>query len=145
MSDIARSGTNNLAGGRWVEMVAAVGLTVTGTLKPGFSWSRIYCTPGTLSYEMKPGRASNGKTYSFDIKGFSPNDAPAKATAIDLLDTYEHVVCRFCDNMGLKRLVGTADQPLAFSYQFATDPDVPGSRGYQIAVAGTTTTAPVYE
>jgi hypothetical protein len=145
MSEIARSGKNNLAGGRWMEVALAIGLTVAGTLKPGFSWTRIYCSLDTLGYEYKTDRVDNGLTYTHDIKGFSPNDAPAKAAALDQLVTYERVVCRFCDNMGVIRLIGTTDQPLFFSYQFGTDTSVPGSRGYQIAIAGTTTTAPVYE
>lgn len=145
MSDIARSGKNNLAGGRWMEVALAIGLTVAGTLKPGFSWTRIYCSPDTLGYEYQTGRTDNGLTYTHDIKGFSPNDDPRKGPALDFLVTYEHVVCRFCDNMGVIRLIGRADQPLTISVQFGTDTTVPGSRGYQIALAGMTTTAPVYE
>ena len=156
MSEIARSGKWNPGGGRWLEIVpcsavaaytrpASAIAPATITLKPGFSWTRIYCTPGTIGYKEKPDRNDNGRIYEFDIIGFSPDDSPAKRQALENLFLPEGILCRFCDNQGLIRVAGTPDQFLTFTFDLETDTDVPGKRGYSLQLSGTTTQPAAYE
>ena len=147
MSEIARTGKWNPGGGRWLEIVPAIGVVSLSPLqlKTGFSFTRIYCTQGTIAYHEEPTRSDNGLTYDYQIKGFSPDDTKTKRASLDQLLVIERMVCRFCDNSGLTRLAGTAIQPLLFTYKFGTDADVPGSRGYALELAGSTTTPALYE
>ncbi|UHG93450.1 hypothetical protein [Spirosoma oryzicola] len=149
MSEIARSGKWNPGGGRWLDVVAAVGVEPTQvpgaiTFKAGFDWTRIYCTQGTLQYRMGSQHTDNGRLYSFEIKGFSPDDNAVKSAAIDALFAYEKLIVRFTDNSGLVRIVGLPDEALTFSHELGTDPDVPGQRGYDLNLKGTSTQRSAY-
>ncbi|RYC69766.1 hypothetical protein [Spirosoma sordidisoli] len=114
------------------------------TLRDGSSWCRIYTTPGTLYYREVPSRTDNGRLYTYEVKGWSPDDNPEKGMALDTLLATERVLVRFCDNKGLQRLAGTPDEFLLFSYEFDTQSDVPDQRGYTITVSGSTTTRAPY-
>ena len=138
MTEIARSGKWNPAGGRWLELLPAPLATSGG------QWTRIYCSPETLLYRDSASYTDNGKLHAVDIKGYSPDDSPAKAAAIESILSYEKCLVRFCDNQGLIRLAGTQAEPLSFSYELTTDTEVLGSRGYQLALSGTLTTPPSY-
>lgn len=154
MIEIARTGKWNPGGGRWLELLPATGVASYNrpspsaapqiTLRAGFDWTRIYCSPETLQYRLSGDETDNGDLYTLEIKGFSPDDSPTKALAIiALLRAKKHLI-RFCDNAGLIRLTGTPVESLQFSYDLATDPNVAGSRGYALALKGTLTTPPAY-
>lgn len=155
MSEIARTGKWNPGGGRWLDIVPAYGVASYGraslasapqiTFRPGFGWSRIYCTPGTLQYRERTGRDDNGLTYQLDLKGFSPDDSPTKRSQLESLLRYGRMLVRFCDNQGLIRTAGTPVETLDFDFELATDADVPGSRGYSLTLTGTSTLPPAYE
>lgn len=137
MTEIARSGKWNPGGGRWLELLP-LALLSSG------QWTRIYCSPETLLYRDSASATDNGKLHTTEIKGYSPDDSPAKAAAIESFLSYEKCLARFCDNQGLVRLAGTASEPLSFSYELTTDTEVAGSRGYSLALSGTLTTPPTY-
>ena len=150
MSEIARSGKWNPGGGKWLEVIAASDVasysrtTPFVTPKSGAAFTRIYCTPGTLSFTENPSRPDNGLLLTVTIKGFSPDDSAQKAAQMVSLLTAEKVLVRFYDNARLVRLAGSLTEPLTFDYQLGTDSDVPGSRGYQITISGTTTFSALY-
>lgn len=153
MKALERSGRWNPGGGRWLDILSVVGIAAFSlqpigepriTLKSGFAWQRIYCTPGTLSYREQVEITDNGLTYNYSLKGFSPDDSAAKRTALEELLHRGPVLVRFCDNAGLVRLAGTPVQSFLFTYELATDTDVPGSRGYSLTLNGTTTQPAAY-
>lgn len=155
MMAVERSGKWNPGGGRWLELLPVAGVasysrpsrhaTPVLVTKPGFAWTRIYCTPGTLAYQEVTEQTDNGLTYNVDIKGFSPDDAPVKRRTLDQLLAYERVLVRFCDNARLIRQAGSQLEPLNFRYQLGTDADLPGQRGYALTISGTTSQPGVYE
>lgn len=124
---------------------ARTGLGPQVSLRPGFAWTRIYTTQDTLSYREQAEDTDNGKTFTYDIRGFSPDDNATKQSAFEQLLHYGQMLVRFCDNAGLVRLIGDPVQSLLFTYDLATDPDVPGRRGYSFSLTGTTTRPPAYE
>lgn len=154
MSEIQRSGKWNPGGGRWLDVIAVtavVGYARTSTsatpfitLAEGADWTRIYTTPGTLQYRVSSELTDNGPLYTVEIKGFSPDDSPAKSDALDALFRQGKFIVRFTDNSGLVRIAGTPVEYMAFSDDFSTDADVPGARGYSLNLKGTLTQRPAY-
>ncbi len=154
MSEITRSGKWNPGGGRWLELLPAVfvasyvraslSAAPVITLIPGASWSKIYCTPGTLQYRLGAKHSDNGPVYTLEVRGFSADDSPEKAAALDFLFLHVQFLVRFCDNAGLIRLAGTPVESLELSYELDTDADVPGSRGYSLTLEGQLSQRPAY-
>lgn len=154
MSEITRTGKWNPGGGRWLEVVAAVGVasylrptpstTPVITLRDGFAWTRIYCTEQTLQYRQSCDHTDNGPLYSFDIKGESLDDTPQKASGIDTLFAFEKFLVRFTDCDGLVRIAGSPTQALTFSYDLDTGKTVTDGRSYSLAFKGTSTLRSAY-
>ena len=152
MSEIARTGKWNPGGGRWLEIVPlayvstyarpSLTSTPTITLLAGKDWTRIYCSPETLQYRVSREITANGPLYTVEIKGFSPDDSPTKADALDRLFTEERFLVRFCDNSGLIRVAGSPVEYLSLGDEFSTDVTVGGSRGYSLDLKGTLTQRP---
>ncbi|WP_265990848.1 hypothetical protein [Larkinella insperata] len=150
-----RTGKWNPGGGRWIEIVPAVALASytissvasapTVVLSPSWSFTRIYCTPGTLQYRESKKNTDNGFLHDLEIKGFSPDDSPDKRAQIENLAQYQTFLVRFQDTAGLTRLAGTKIEPLLLEFELSTDSDVPGSRGYNLSFSGTLTAPAAYE
>jgi hypothetical protein len=150
-----RTGKWNPGGGRWLEVIpidhvsgfVRVGSAVpTYAILPGHAWIRIYCTEGTLKYQEDPvsPKPDNGDLYDLLIEGFSPDDTKPKGATIDELQRLERVLVRFCDNQGLIRMAGSPTEYVSFSFQFGTDADIAGSRGYVLKLASQTTQRAAY-
>ncbi|KAB7728142.1 hypothetical protein F5984_20570 [Rudanella paleaurantiibacter] len=150
-----RSGKWNPGGGRYVEVVPAAGvesytrasLTAPAaiTLRPGFSWQRIYTTPGTLSYQCDQSTDDNGRLWITTVKGFMPDDDVNRGVSMARLAMYITVLVRFVDNNGMKRQAGTPTEGLAFTYIQGTGDDVPNDRGFTFTISGPQTQPPAYE
>ncbi|WP_234733246.1 hypothetical protein [Tellurirhabdus bombi] len=149
-----RSGKWNPGGGNYIEVVPAAGVasylrpssssTPVITLREGFAWTRIYCTQGTLQYREVYKDDDQGDLHELDIKGFSPDDSPAKSLSIQNLKQYKRVLVRFRDNARLTRLAGTPIESLLFTYELGTDAEVGGSRGYNLSFSGPLTEPAAY-
>lgn len=149
------TGKWNPGGGLYVDVVplvavaafsrSTVALPPTITLRDGWSWTRIYCTPGTLAYKLDQTETENGLLFPTAVRGFHPGDSAQQALDMSRLAGYRRHLVRFRDNTGTTRVAGSQTEALLFTYQFGTAEDVPGDRGYTISLQGDLTQSPSYE
>lgn len=153
---IVRTGAWNPGGGQSIEIVPCTGVialvTATSTtpalveLATGFAWTPIYCTPGTLGYDLDEMLTDDGLIWNHSIAGFTPDDSQSRSLEFARLAYYRQHLVRFRDNRpGVIRLIGSPVEGLTFTYKFATGEDVPGDRGYTFRLTGPTTTLISYE
>jgi hypothetical protein len=108
-------------------------------LETGWTWTGIYCTPGTLNYEVTQEMTDNGPLYTHTITGFVPDDDRSRAIDLASLMSFRRHLVRFTDNSGCRRLLGTPVEGLELTYAAATGEDVPNDRGYTVRLQGVTT------
>lgn len=120
-------------------VVAGSAVTPLG-LFPGFSLLAGYATIHTLQFIEEQNENEHGIFYEQTLTGFAPSDTQ------EMMDLFtEMAQNRFLimtsDYLGKKRLVGSSDNPLAFSYKFSTGNDRKDSRGYKFSFSGISTKA----
>ncbi len=151
---IERSRNWNPGGGNWLEVLPclavsgpapASGSASSYPLRPGFAWSRIYCTQETIGYSDDQTITDNGRVYDMAVIGFSPSDDAAKAAELEKLTGLGRVMVRFRDNARLTRVIGTPTEGLEFTYKLTTDTTVAGNRGYSLQMEAVITTPCRYE
>jgi hypothetical protein len=85
------------------------------TLKPGACWYQLVSTRGTVRYKQTPkplGR--HGESYGQKLTGTVPRHTAELAAGLEALEGQELVVL-YRDHNGQVQLVGTPEQPLAWS------------------------------
>ena len=104
-------------------------------LKDGSAFRKGYSTFKTLVFEEKIQENDSGKYYLCEIKGFYPK------ICHEILDLFarmamDHFVVVVTDNNGLRRVCGTDDNPLNFSFDQGTGSEPASRAGISFSFRG---------
>jgi hypothetical protein len=98
------------------------------TLKPGACWYQLVSTRGTVRYKQTPkplGR--HGESYGQKLTGTVPRHTAELVAGLEALEGQELVVL-YRDHNGQVQLVGTPEQPLAWSDTYDSGEVMQGQR-----------------
>lgn len=105
------------------------------TLKALARWFNCYATEGTIKYNEEKQQSPHGDYYKAKLTAFIPKD---RAEVIEQLKQMNNklFVIDYTDNNGLRKLVGTIDNPLSFSDTIDTGDNASKRNGYTIEFSG---------
>ncbi|GAB3958218.1 hypothetical protein GCM10028805_52120 [Spirosoma harenae] len=157
MTDLLFAGGNNTAGLFQVRCAPVVGFSTfplpapsgpiqinsNPTFSEGFAWYTIYGTEGTKDYQEEQQNTENGPVWAVKFSLFLPGDSAALRGSLSEM-VHHRFVIEVQDNVGIWRRIGTPEQNLELSYQFAINAAAGGRRGYVVAFSGQMTNPPPY-
>ncbi len=113
------------------------------TFAAGARWYSVYGSMSKKGYDEGGKETEHGFLYSPEIQLFYPGDTIATRQLLKLMEApFHRYLLRLTDHNGFKRLVGTPWQGLTFGYEFTTDDNMGGARGYRLTWAGSLTEKP---
>lgn len=104
-------------------------------LKPNSRWFDFYCTKGTIDFLDEQQESKQGDFHLKTISGFVPKDRVDLKNLFDVMMNDKFIV-DITDNNGVRKLVGSIDEPLTFKSKFTTGNDVNKRNGYTITFSG---------
>lgn len=116
------TGGKNMGGVNRLEYCLASGITsipdsngivVNGPVvfKAGYSWSELYCTKNSMSYDIDSEDSDNGVIHKIKITGNIPKLTPViEQQLAELLN--QKIIVRFWDNNRYCRIAGILENPL---------------------------------
>lgn len=149
MNDINRLEGDNLGGIvrfkfipvddiRIIDDAVAGVVSVEITLQASKKWFCAYATLGTMGYTESPTNSSAGTIFSRQFSAFIPKDsAEINAQLNEMRDV--RFVLDYTDSNGLRKIVGSIEEPLNFSSSLNTQSDMPGRNGHNIVFSGDAT------
>lgn len=104
-------------------------------LVDGYRWQKGYGTEGTMSFKDEPANSENG---GYHKKIFSANVPKDRPEINDLFNSMQNkkFILQIMDANGLKKLIGTIDEPLTFKSGYDTKANFQGRAEYQISFEG---------
>ena len=112
--------------------------------KTGFNLLNGYATANTLQFTEDATENEQGVFYEQNLQGFVPLDT-AQIIALFAEMLQMRFVCIAKDFNNAKRLVGSVENPLIFSYKYTSGNDRKDAKGYKFNFSRTSTNpAPVY-
>lgn len=105
------------------------------TLKAGKQWSVGYGTLGSMSYTEPPELTSSGTIYKRLFTAACPEDNAGNTNLFELMSNKQFII-DYTDNNGLRKLVGSLDEPLFFSPTLNTKSGIPELGGNFISFYG---------
>lgn len=104
-------------------------------LKPGKVWSAGSATLGTMGYSEPSELTSAGTIYKKTFIAFCPEDNAANNDLFNANRNGQYIVdCT--DSNGLRKLIGSIDEPLSFSSALNTKTNIPELAGTAISFYG---------
>lgn len=87
------------------------------TMKPGYGWKRIAFTHRMLDFGDDVKQVADGQVHNIKVGGFVPRTDPVAVSLMHEMSQYEDFILRIRDNDGRRRLVGTLQETIKFSYK----------------------------
>lgn len=139
MEDIARHLGDNLGGinsFRYIPISEVLYLSeaIEGkvceplTIKAPGRWYDFYATEGTMGFNEVKENSPHGDFYKVRLSGFVPKDRPELIHALNKMRNQKFII-DYTDNNGLRKIIGTIDEPLRLKHSFDTGADVPNRAG----------------
>lgn len=88
-------------------------------LKPGYAWQTGYADFNTLQFDEDPINTPNGVVVGSDFKGFLPDDLLSNMRSLQHSFNKKYILV-FKTHQGTSRVVGTPEDPCAFSFSTTT-------------------------
>lgn len=90
------------------------------TLLTGKAWLLVYSSPGTPIFKEEGKQESAGTVFTQTVEFLYPGDSVLSREDLFSLDQM-HFVVRLTFNNGLKKLIGSPDNPAQFQVTFSTE------------------------
>lgn len=98
-------------------------------------WFNCYATEGTIKYTEEKQQSPHGDYYKAKLTAFIPKDRAEVINQINLMNNKLFVI-DYTDNNGLRKLVGTINNPLRFSDNLDTGSNAANRNGFTIEFVG---------
>lgn len=105
------------------------------TVAAGYRWFDGYCSEESMKYTEEQEDSENGAFFKKTFTGNVPKD---REEVVDTFETMKNrrYILDITYNNGVRKLVGTADEPLYFSSKFDTSKPVSGRHDHAISFSG---------
>lgn len=146
MEDIFKHNDDNLGGiyaFKYIPIseVASLPAAIDGKVfeplltKDSGRWYEFYATPGTLGFSELKETSPHGDYYKAKFSGFVPKDRS------DLIDAFSKMrnnkfIIDYTDYNGVRKIIGTIDEPLLFKESLDTGVNVPNRNGTSFEFTG---------
>ena len=108
-------------------------------LKAGKSWKIGFAIDDTLAYAEPAEDTPNGRIYNKQLQGILPHDH--LDIAQNFFDNqYAKYLVKYVDRTGVRRLLGTVQEPMRIRFSFKQAGNHSGEKGWSFSFYGTHTT-----
>jgi hypothetical protein len=104
-------------------------------LKEGKRWYCAYATIGTMAYSEEQSDNDNGNIYKPKFIAICPQDNEEMTDTLNAMRNQRFII-DYTDANGLRKLVGTIEEPLFFTSTLSTKNDVKGRNEHAISFYG---------
>lgn len=108
------------------------------TLKTAKQWFAGYGTRGSIGYSETPEITNAGTLYKRQFVAFCPKDGPDNDDLFNEMRNKQFII-DYTDGNGLRKLVGSLEEPLFFSATLNTKTNTPELAGHSISFYGDAT------
>lgn len=113
-------------------------ITTPVILKTDKRWFSAYATMGTIGYTEASEQTANGGLFKRQLVAIIPKDDKDKAKLFNKMRNQRFIV-DYVDSNGLRKLIGSLEEPVFFSSTQNTKTEMPGRNEHSISFYGTGT------
>ena len=110
-------------------------VTIEVELKEGKQWYCGYGTLGSMSYTETPSENMNGAVFSKLLSAVCPQDGEENNALFNEMRNRRFIV-DYTDSNGLRKLIGSIEEPLKFNATLNTQTSMPGLNAHAISFYG---------
>lgn len=113
-------------------------ITTAVVLKTNKRWFSAYATQGTIGYSETSEQTAHGEVFKQQLVAIIPKDDKDKAVLFNKMRNQKFIV-DYTDSNGLRKLIGSLEEPLFFSSSANTKTEMSGRNEHSITFYGTGT------
>ncbi len=104
-------------------------------LKTNKRWFDAYATKGTIGFTEVPEKTANGDVFKLQFNAICPKDSADRSNVFNQMRNQRFIV-DYTDYNGLRKLIGSLEEPLFFSSSLNTKTEVVGRNEHSISFYG---------
>lgn len=106
-------------------------------LNQGKYWYDVYATLGTIGYSETQKETENGSQFECVLSAVVPKDETINAHNFNTMRNQKFII-DYTDSNGMRKLVGSKEEPLFFKSEFTTKEEVAGRNQHRIIFSAIT-------
>ena len=155
MADINKTDSDNIAGSVLVEFcdllsIAGIPDAVDNTVDESLillvtaaAWDKFYGSPETVLITISPENSNAGHIWNVSLKLRYPKDSASVTNTFISMARHTYLI-KLTDANGIKKLLGSRDNPMRMVFEILNPGEMSGYNGYQVEFKSAYTKPPYY-